>query len=480
MMIFFIKGIIYAIYIVPPMMGMAPDDIGHFSYIQYLAIEKKLPVLTEATIEEIPYASFNESKQGIFQDLKLNRYFHPTNSENWIVQHPPLYYLIMMPFYILATYFTDSLANVLIFLRIMTLLIGVLTIFIIYKILHILVSNFYIQSCILFSFVFSPNFQYYFSNITNDSLLIFLCTLSLFFLIYYFKFLKTKYFFFFVITSACVILTKYTGALLLIGYIILFLVWEIKNKGIKKTLYISILGLLIGFILIAPYFYHNFILYNNLFWPKSYNYSNYLYSSQSKNIFSLFRFLIENKYFDKIFQNVCILIGWTNVIGSNYIITLYNAIIIAFFSLLYLKGRSNSFKFILLFLSILLFSISFFYFKFYISTSIVVAASLIIGLSLFTGCKKSRIIDMGLFVSILIVVIGFIYEHYSIYLNIGGLDAINGRYYYILFFPVTYLVFNSLQNITNIKLEKFVSGIYLFCQIGFEGWAINQMILGLL
>lgn len=474
MMIFFIKGIVYATYIVPPMMGMAPDDIGHFSYIQYLALERKLPVLNETTMEEIPLLSFTESKKGIFSDQKLNDYFHSTNKNNWIIQHPPLYYLLLTPFYLITTYFTKKLAKTLVILRIITVLFGVLTIYIIFKILQDLKTNFYVNSCILFSFVFSPAIQYYFSNVTNDSLLIFLCTLALFFLIHFFTTKNKKFFFFFVISSACIILTKYTGGLILIGYILLFLVWQIKNQGLKETLFLSVQGLIIGIVIIAPYFYHNFLLYGNIFWPEN------VISPPPKSGLSFTKFFIESKYFDKIYQNICILIGWTNNIGANYFVMLYNAIIIAFSGCLFQKEITNKFyKLLIISISTLSFILSYTFLDLNLSTSIVIGASLSIGLSLLYQNDINKIINFGLYISILIVFLIYLYQHFNIYLDYGYLKALNGRYYYIIFFPVTYLIFLPIKNI-RIKFQRLFSISYLICQMGYEIWAINHMILGLL
>jgi len=456
------------------MMGMAPDDIGHFSYVQYLAVEKKLPVLEETTIEEIPLLSSTESKKGFFSDLKINDYFHSTNTKNWIVQHPPLYYLLMAPFYQIATYFTKSLAKILIVLRIVTVLIGVLTIFIIYKILNNLKTNFYMNSCILFSFVFSPTIQYFFSNVTNDSLLIFLCTLALLFLIHFFTSQNKIFFFFFVISSACIILTKYTGGLILIGYILLFLMWEINNQGIKKAISLSIQGLLIGILIISPYFYHNYRLYNNIFWPEG------VISPPAKNNLLFSKFFIESKYLDKIYQNICLLIGGTNNIGANYFIMLYNAIIIAFSGLLFQKEISSKFyKFIIISLSILFFVLAYTLLNLNLSTSIVISSTVLIGFSLLIINENNKILNLGLFFSILIVFLIFLYEHYNIFLDYGYLEAINGRYYYIAFFPASYLIFLPIKYV-KAKFQRLFSVSYLICQICFEIWVINLMMLGLL
>lgn len=474
MLIFFIKGIIYSIYIVPPMMGMSPDDVGHFSYIQYLAIEKKLPVLHVTSMEEKPLMSLHNSYKGLFLDLQLDNNFHSTDNDNWIVQHPPLYYLLMVPFYRIATSFTNSLAKVLIFLRISTVLIGVITIFIIYKILQNLYTNFYISCCILFAFTFSPAIQFYFSNVTNDSLVIFLCTVVLLFLIKFFKEGKDRFFFFFVISSACVMLTKYTGALILIGYSILFLAWGIKNLGIKKTVCLSFQGIIIGIIIIAPYFYHNYRLYNNLFWPGG------LSSANSKKSLSFTFFLTKSGYFDEIYNHICLLVGWTNMIQANNLIILYIACVIAMSAFLYIHNLPNyHLRFLLLLLNILLILLFYCYLKYKLTTAIALGGFLLVGSCLCLNNDKNKMINFILYISIAIVFLIFIYQHYNIYLNFGVLRATHGRYYYIAFFPTTYLVFFPIKNI-RIKFQQIFVIILLICQISCEFWMLNQALLILL
>jgi len=474
MLIFFIKGIIYSTYIVPPMMGMSADDVGHFSYIQYLALERKLPVLHVTSLEEKPFISFRNSRKGLFLDLELNRDFQSTDEENWIIQHPPLYYLVMVPFYWVASNFTNSLAKVIVFLRISTVLIGILTIFIIYKILQNFNTNFYFNCCILLSFTFSPAIQFYFSNITNDSLVIFLCTTVFFFLIKFFRERRYRYFFFFVLSSACVLLTKYTGALILIGYSLLFLALGIKNFGIKKTISLCFQGIFIGIIIITPYFYHNFRLYNNLFWPGG------LSPANSKESLSFTVFLTKSGYFDELYNHICLLVGWENLIQANYLITFYIACIIAVSVFLYSYNLSNyHVRFLLLLLYIILILLFYGYLKYKLTTAIAIGGFLLIGLCLCLSKDENKMINFLLYISIAIMLLIFTYQHYNIYSSWGYLKATHGRYYYIAFFPTTYLVFFPIKNI-RIKFQQIFATILLICQISCEFWMLNQALLGLL
>lgn len=219
MAIFFIKGIFYSAYVTPITLGVAPDDVGHFSYIQYIYSERRLPVLYETKLENTSldiFSTYIQKRNVITKDIVIeNENFNDKNDDNWIVQHPPLYYLIMTPIYAICKLFNNSVAVLILALRIATLFFGVATLFIISKILDILKSKYVVRYCIYTTFVFSAPLQFYFTNITNDSLLIFLCTLALYFLLKYTTTKSTKNYYFFVACCGFVVITKYTGALVL-------------------------------------------------------------------------------------------------------------------------------------------------------------------------------------------------------------------------------------------------------------------------
>ena len=66
MLIFFFKGIFYAVYFIPPYMYSSPDDVGHISYIQYIADMKSLPVLMQSMLE------YNNFINLIFNENNIN------------------------------------------------------------------------------------------------------------------------------------------------------------------------------------------------------------------------------------------------------------------------------------------------------------------------------------------------------------------------------------------------------------------------
>ena len=312
MSIFLIKGIFYAVYITPPVVGTAPDDIGHLSYIQYIASEKKLPVLYKTSLEKVTFDLWNSYMPN--KSIDVDRFiitgekFDEKYDDNWIAQHPPLYYLWMTPIYLIAKLITNKLYILIIILRLATIPFGIASIFVMSKVMDILKTKSIVRYCILISFVFSAPMQFYFSNVTNDSLLIFLCILSLYYLLKYTTGKDTKHFYLFVVCCALTVMTKYTGALVLTGYILYFLYKSIKEDGIKKTANLCIQGGILGGIIVAPVFLRNYILYGNP--VKTFNNNTLLYE------ITFFQFIKDKGYFNELYSHLVTLIGWKDLIIS--------------------------------------------------------------------------------------------------------------------------------------------------------------------
>lgn len=117
--------------LLPPWEGF--DEHAHYGYVQYLADEKKLPVMgafpfsTDLAdyqrVGPMPYSlALTDSGRKSYRDLAISsendkalvrrlitgrpgtpRQYEPTpGKNNWQAQHPPLYYIILTPFYDLS------------------------------------------------------------------------------------------------------------------------------------------------------------------------------------------------------------------------------------------------------------------------------------------------------------------------------------------------------------------------------------------
>ncbi|HOD62077.1 MAG TPA: hypothetical protein PKG96_08250 [Bacilli bacterium] len=131
--IFLIKGIFYAVYITPPLLNTSPDDVGHISYIQYIASEKKLPILYETAFEDSSnklYKAYGEDQElSSYKDILVHKETFNNKSVNGIAQHPPLYYLLMAPVYLIIKLFTSKLYLIILVLRLATIPFGLASIF---------------------------------------------------------------------------------------------------------------------------------------------------------------------------------------------------------------------------------------------------------------------------------------------------------------------------------------------------------------
>ena len=455
MAIFLAKGIFYAAYITPPSAGTAPDDIGHISYIQYVASEKKLPILFETSFENITTESHKSYYN--FETINYKKFivedeqFDEKNGVNWIAQHPPLYYLLMSPIYLIAKLLTNKLYILIIILRLATIPFGIASIFVMSKIMDILKTKNIVRYCIFTSFVFSAPMQFYFSNITNDSLLIFICILTLYFLLKYTTEKHIKHFYLFVVCCALTVMTKYTGALVLIGYILYFLFKSIREDGIKKTARLCVQGGIIGGIIVAPVFLRNYILYGNP--VKTFNNNTLLYE------ITFFQFIKDKGYFNELYSHLVTLIGWKYLITSTNLTKSLNAIILSGLSCfcLYKDNRKGRALFILFTGEISIFVLHHIL-NLELSVSVALISFLIISYYMLT-LKELTLFKKeinGLFIfTIITMFLIFMSHHYKVCLHRGHTGGMHGRYYYIAVFPFLYLIFNILEEF-KFKYTKYL------------------------
>ena len=87
--VYSVLGVLYAVY-TPP--WQAPDEPAHYNYVRYLAEERRLPVMQPG---DYPPAYLEEIKAAKFPpEMSIE----PLRFAFW---HPPLYYLLLVPLYLL-------------------------------------------------------------------------------------------------------------------------------------------------------------------------------------------------------------------------------------------------------------------------------------------------------------------------------------------------------------------------------------------
>ncbi len=463
MLIFFFKGIFYAVYFIPPYMYSSPDDVGHISYIQYIADMKSLPVLMQSMLEYNNFINliFNENNIVTSYLVPQQGNYDIAYQANWIAQHPPLYYALMAPFYGILSYFITDISYVIYILRCITNLFGVLSIYIIHLILTRLNVSKLMYMAVLIAFTFSPSLQFFYTTVSNDSLLMMLCILSVLWVVNFMQIKSKKYFYYFVITCALIILTKYTGVIAVVFYSLLMIYFAYRFYPAKDMIKMVLYGIITAGIMVIPLLAYNYHLYNKLF-PT--------YDSFAKiHNFSFIDFILNKDYFRVISTNIILLLGWIKqLIADRFVLSSVLASLFCL-SLPYVKQRP------VITYSVLLFSIIFFIST--ANTAMVqsVLIALFITLSFNVILQKAdnniRLFNAATILTILIFIASFIYSHYLFFNQFGNLYAMNGRYYYVLIFPALYIIFSSL-NLINLKYYRILINIILLFFLVLEGYVI--------
>lgn len=465
MMIFAIKGVFYAIYIIPPTVAVSPDDIGHISYIYYIAAEHKLPILGDTKMEDTAMMLFN-SRGNVeieidYTTIEVDENFSSENIGNGIAQHPPLYYLLITPFYMIARVFTNHFVPLLFTMRLATLLLGLISLYLTHKVLLQLQCNEKVAQCILLVFVFSPAIQFYFSSVTNDSLLILLCIAALYVLLKYFSEKRRGFYYVFVACCGGIIITKYTGGLVVLGYILYFVLRSFREEGWRKTFELLVKGGLLGCLIIGPVLGRNVFLLGSLF-PVS-------YVPTKVFDYTVGQFLFESSYFTEIIANIIGLVGWLPMVASSDYIRYLAASICVLSSFFYVtncwKQKYQWIAFLSAAIGTIIITQSLEYPLF---VGLIIVSVFLIFLTLSIPVKneslEQRDNNWFFLYLIVIVLVGFGIKHYEIYLHRGGPGATHGRYYYIALVPGLYVIFNSFKYLSQ-KFLKWIPallGVLLF------------------
>ena len=442
LILFILKGCIWAIFITPPTLSTSADDIGHLSYIQYIYSQKKLPVLFETMMEDHSLALFRQygDTQTVGQIHIQTESFDNDQLDNHIAQHPPLYYLVMVIPYALAKLITPKLSDIIIILRLVTLSTGVLSLLFVKRITSLLKLEDIVQKSILIFFSLSTSISFYFMTISNDGLLILLCLISLYYLLKYEKELTQKSFVLFCISSACVLMTKYTGGIVIAGYLIYFLIFSFNKNGVAKTFILCLQGLIIGGCICVPFFIRNYFLYGN---PVQ------TYDDNSRLFAFTFATFISNGYIWELSRHIICLIGWGFLFIAPANILIVPACILATSVFFALKDHGQIYGKLFLIIETAIIGtncvlqIEHLYYALIIFNVLVLIGHNVFFEKNIYLRKISRFFAFLVFFTVLI----FGLQHYIIFCHRGHYGATHGRYYYIILFPFSFLIFRTVSRI---------------------------------
>jgi hypothetical protein len=132
--------------VIPP--REAPDELGHYGYVEALFFENKLPLLGETMFSQRVQMAGTEAvgwvSDGVTSasnvgatsnvDRAVNAAatidvgsYTPGNQVNWIAQHPPFYYLLLLPVFAVLPH--DNIMFSIFVLRLISVLLGAVTLY---------------------------------------------------------------------------------------------------------------------------------------------------------------------------------------------------------------------------------------------------------------------------------------------------------------------------------------------------------------
>jgi hypothetical protein len=166
--VFILKEVLW-VAVIPP--REAPDELGHYGYIESLFYENDLPLLGQARFSERVQVAGTESAA-----LCDNTTYRPTGQVNWIAQHPPFYYLLLLPVFSVLPH--DNVPFSIFILRFVSVLLGAVTLFFAWKTLERINppdgrggANSMVNIAIVGAIAFLPMFSYASAVMNNDNLI---------------------------------------------------------------------------------------------------------------------------------------------------------------------------------------------------------------------------------------------------------------------------------------------------------------------
>lgn len=274
---YFCKQVLYS-FIVPVWQG--PDEPGHFDYVVQLAETKHFPQVgsakfTSYVVNTFDYFDMNEINAGgavNSEDVLIvsdKDKFSYSDRDNWIAQHPPLFYILSVPFYLISR--GGGLLSEIYSLRFFNILLATGSIY--FTALagrEVFGKNVIsLMPAILLSFY--PQFSFMSSVINNDNLVFLFSNITIYLLLYQFNHrnrlpLSKRYYIIFSLILGLGSITKYTFIpITLAGTLVTFFLHIRYLKNLKKTISCAFLSVFVALVVAAPWYVSNYLKYNTFF-----------------------------------------------------------------------------------------------------------------------------------------------------------------------------------------------------------------------
>lgn len=173
-LLFFAKALILGFWVTP--LWQAPDERQHFHYAQEIAMGKGLPVLGQAPVDTDFDTGFKRALPGRTVD-------------NYIAQHPPLYYVLAAGAWRVATAMGGGPDDWFRAPRIVSALAGAGTLLVIYQLMLLLTARRTVSLAVMAAVSFLPTYSYMSSGAGNDGLVTLLASLAV---LYWCRYLTGK------------------------------------------------------------------------------------------------------------------------------------------------------------------------------------------------------------------------------------------------------------------------------------------------
>ena len=160
----FALKVFYLAFWVTPLWDV-PDENGHFAYVQDLAEGRGMPLLGKAAINK-----------DIMSHLRKTNV--KSKVDNWIAQHPPVYYAIAAVPYKIGSYFTNDVEVLYRLPRIASVLSGALLLLVLFRSFRIVGLDTSRATAIAAAVGFIPMVSHMSSGINNDISLFLFCALA--------------------------------------------------------------------------------------------------------------------------------------------------------------------------------------------------------------------------------------------------------------------------------------------------------------
>ncbi len=251
LVLFILKGL-YLMLITPP--WEAPDEPAHVGYILYLYHYRSLPSAFKAFIPASIGTSVNLDRSILErirnEKLVLGKRLELFDRENTILapepanvgSHPPLYYLSVLPFFVVSRLFGSYTS--LLFIRSASLLTGLGCLYVVFKLsVKLLPKNAQAASIITLLLALQPMFSFITSIINNDSTVVFIYLLFIFHIVTLWeqKEMRLRSYFLLALITALAPLVK-PQLIIIIPLFLLFL--YLKRVSVSQTIKIGSLILL--------------------------------------------------------------------------------------------------------------------------------------------------------------------------------------------------------------------------------------------